>query len=443
MTHASIQDKLLQSTIANRFWKATQELHEERYNFMNISRLARAIAESPTFALNEEARILRERGEPVINMSIGEPKNKTPITAILSSATKLSGGDIKYTPPDGTPSLKKAIIRYTEESYNKIVAPENVIVSAGAKQSIFNILYSIINPQDEVIILAPHWVSYPEMVKMVYGIPVIVTPEDGTFHPRMEDIEQAVSSYTKAIIINSPNNPSGEVYSPEFIGQIVEFCERKKIFLIMDDIYHKLVFDGSIWEPAYKYTKADIENSMVIVVNGVAKLYGMTGFRIGWAIANRKLVEVMTNVQGQMTSCTSALLQAAAEGALNGMQSVVENLRLTFQNNKQVVVQELKSFKGIHLVPPKGTFYALPDFRAYIPSSLASDSVELSKLILKKALVVTVPGKEFGMEGHLRLSYAGSVKEIKEGIERIKWVLDPTSPNEIYIGDRKLVRDWL
>jgi aspartate aminotransferase len=410
---------------------------------MNISRLARAIAESPTFALNEEARILREHGEPVINMSIGEPKNKTPITAILSSATKLSGGDIKYTPPDGTPSLKKAIIRYTEENYNKIVAPENVIVSSGAKQSIFNILYSIINPQDEVIILAPHWVSYPEMVKMVYGIPVIVTPEDGTFHPRMEDIEQAVTSYTKAIIVNSPNNPSGEVFTLDFIAQIVEFCESKKIFLIMDDIYHKLIFDGTVWEPAYKYTNQDIENTMVIVVNGVAKLYGMTGFRIGWAIANRKLVEIMTNVQGQITSCPSALLQAAAEGALNGMQSIVENLRLTFQNNKAVVVQEMKTFKGVKLNAPKGTFYALPDFRAYLPSSLAVNSVELAKIILKKSLVVTVPGKEFGMEGHLRLSYAGSVKDITEGIERIKWVLDPTSPNEIFIGDRKLVRDWL
>jgi aspartate aminotransferase len=410
---------------------------------MNISKLARSIAESPTFALNEEARILRERGEPVINMSIGEPKNKTPITAILSSASKLSGGDIKYTPPDGTPSLKKAIIRYTEENYNKLVAPENVIISAGAKQSLFNILYSIINPQDEVIILAPYWVSYPEIVKMVYGVPVIVTPEDGTFHPRMEDIERAVSSYTKAIIVNSPNNPSGAVFSNEFIAEIVEFCERKKIYLIMDDIYHKLIFDGVIWEPAYNFTKLDIENTMVITVNGVAKLYGMTGFRVGWVVTNRKLVEVMRNVQAQTTSCTSALLQAAAEGALNGMQSIVENLRLTFQNNKQVVVEELKSFKGVKLIPPQGTFYALPDFRAYLPSSLAKDSVELSRLLLKKALVVTVPGKEFGMDGHLRLSYAGSIKDIKDGIERIKWVLDPTSPNEIYIGDRKLIRDWL
>ena len=152
---------------------------------MTISHLARSIAPSPTLALNEEARLMRERGEPVINMGIGEPKNKAPITAILSSAAQLSAGDVKYTPPDGTPSLKKAIIRYTEDNYERLVAPENVIVSAGAKQSLFNILYSILNPQDEVIILAPYWVSYPEMVKMCYGIPVVVTPEDGTFIPRM------------------------------------------------------------------------------------------------------------------------------------------------------------------------------------------------------------------------------------------------------------------
>ena len=410
---------------------------------MSISRLAQEIPESPTFALNEEARILRERGEPVINMSIGEPKNKTPITAILSSAAKLSSGEIKYTPPDGIPSLKKAIIRYTEDNYQRVVAPENVIISSGAKQSLFNILYSILNPQDEVIILAPYWVSYPEMVKMVYGVPVIVTPEDGSFHPRMIDIEQATSSYTKAIIVNSPNNPSGAVFSNDFIAEIVEYCEHKKIYLIMDDIYHKLVFDGIRWEPAYKFTNQNIENTMVITVNGVAKLYGMTGFRIGWAIANRKLVEVMRNVQGQMTSCASVVLQAAAEGALNGMQSVVENLRLGFENNRNVIVQELRAFNGIRLNRPQGTFYALPDFRAYIPSHLAKDSIELSRLLLKKAMVVTVPGKEFGMEGHLRLSYAGSVKEITEGIERIKWVLDPQSPNEIYIGDRKLTRDWL
>jgi aspartate aminotransferase len=405
---------------------------------MGISRLARSISESPTLKLNEEARILRAKGEPVIHLGAGEPKNKVPVTAILSSAAKLKTGDIKYVPTDGLPSLKKAIIRYTEEHYGRLVAPENVIVSNGAKQAVYNLLFSIINPQDEVILLAPYWVSYPEMVKMVYGVPVVVTPEDGTFHPRMEDIEQAVSSYTKAIIVNSPNNPSGIMYSEEFIADIVDFCERRDIYLIMDDIYHKLVFDGKEAAPAYRYTKKDIENTRVIVVNGVSKLYGMTGFRIGWVIANRRLVEVMSNVQAQTTSCPSVISQKAAEGALTGVQSVVENLRLTIQNNRDVMMQELSTFDGVKVTKPDGTFYCLPDFRAY-----NQDSVELATFLLKKALVVTVPGKPFGMEGHLRLSFAGSVKDITEGIERIKWALDPNAPNEIYIGDRKMVRDWL
>ena len=405
---------------------------------MSISTLAKSIAESPTLRLNEEARLLRERGEAVIHLGIGEPKNRAPVTAILGATAKLSTGDIKYSPTDGLPSLKKAIIRYTEENYDRVVAPENVIVSAGAKQSIFNILYSILNPQEEVIILAPYWVSYPEMVKMCYGIPVTVSPEDGTFHPRFADIERVVTSSTKAIILNSPNNPSGIIFSDAFLAQIIDFCESKGIYVIMDDIYHKLVFDGKRASPAYQFTNKDVENTKVIIVNGVAKLYGMTGFRIGWAIANRKLVQVMTNVQSQVTTCTSPFLQVAAEGALTGLQSIVENLRLSIQNNRDIIMQELRAFNGIKCVKPEGTFYCLPDFRGYV-----KDSVALSDMLLKRAYVVTVPGKEFGMEGHLRLSFAGSVKDVTEGIARIKWVLDPNSPNEIYIGDKKMIRDWM
>lgn len=405
---------------------------------MRLSKLASEILESPTLALNEEARLLRERGEAVINLGIGEPKNKTPIAAILSSGAKLSSGEVKYTPPDGLPSMKKAVIRYTEENYNRLVAPENVLITNGAKQSLYNIFYSILNPQDEVIVIAPYWVSYPEMIRMCMGIPVIVTPEDGTFTPRFEDIERAVTSSTRAIIVNSPNNPSGEIYPPELIEKIVEFCERKGIYLICDDIYHKLTFDRNVAPPAYSFTKKDVEDSHVIVVNGVAKLYGMTGFRIGWVVAPRQLVKVMTNVLAQTTSCVSPIAQAAAEGALNGLQSVVDALRLQIQNNCEVVLQEMKTFNGARLIPPKGTFYALPDLRAF-----NNNSVELSKFLLKKALVVTVPGKEFGMEGHIRISFAGSVKDITEGIARIKWALDATSPNEIYIGDKKMIRDWL
>jgi aspartate aminotransferase len=392
---------------------------------MAISQLARTIKESPTLRLNEKARLLRSRGEPVIHLGIGEPKNKAPINAILSSAARLNSGEVKYTPTDGTPSLKKAIIRYMEEHYDKLVAPENVIVSSGAKQSLFNILFTLLDPQDEVILLAPYWVSYPEMIKMVHGVPVVVTPEDGTFHPRMAEIEQAVSSYTKAIIVNSPNNPSGIVFSQEFIAALIDFCESKGIYIILDDIYHKLVFDGIKAVPAYQYSDKDLESTRLIVVNGVSKLYGMTGIRIGC-------------IQAQTTSNPSVISQAAAEGALTGVQTAVESLRLTIQNNRDVMMQEMRAFNGVHVTKPQGTFYCLPDFSAY-----NRDSVELANFLLEKAMVVTVPGVEFGMEGYLRLSYAGAVKDVIEGVERMKWALDPQAPNEIYIGDRKMIRDWL
>jgi aspartate aminotransferase len=403
---------------------------------MTLSTLAKSIAESPTLRLNEEAQQLRERGESVIHLGIGEPKNKAPMTAILSAAAKLTTGDIKYVPTDGMPSLKKAIVRYTEENYDKIVAPENIIVSSGAKQSIYNILYSILNPQDEVIILAPYWVSYPEIVKMCYAKPVIVTPEDGRFTPRIEEIKEALSSATRAIIVNSPNNPSGTVFCDDLIAALVDLSERKNIHLIMDDIYHKLVFDGKRCSRLHVHE----QGHRIITLDCRKRCFETLDDRFPNRVDDRarKLVEVMTNVQAQTTSCASPFSQVAAEGALNGLQGVVESLRLTIQNNRDVTMQELESFTGVRCVKPDGTFYCLPDFRAY-----RNNSVELSDFLLKKAMVVTVPGKEFGMEGHLRLSYAGTVKDMTEGIARIKWALDPNSPNEIYIGDRKCVRDWV
>jgi aspartate aminotransferase len=404
---------------------------------MAISQLAASIPESPTLKLNEEARLLREKGEPVVHLGIGEPKNKTPIAAVLGSAARLTQGDVKYSPTDGLPSLKKAILRYTEENYDKVVAPENVIVSSGAKQTLFNILYSLLNPRDEVILLAPYWVSYPEMVRMVYGVPVVVTPEDGSCQPRIAEVERAISSATRAVICNSPNNPSGILYPEEFVRDLVALCERRGLHLIMDDIYHKLVFDGRHAPSPFGFARRELDDGLMIVVNGVSKLYGMTGFRIGWAVASRKLVEVMTNVQAQTTSCSSTVLQAGAEAALNGLQSSVESLRLTIQNNRDVMMQELKSFPGVRAHRSDGTFYCFPDFSAY-----SRDSVELSRFLLRKALVVTVPGREFGMEGYLRLSFAGTVKDITEGIARMRWAMDPTAPSEIYIGDRKCVRTW-
>ncbi len=278
------------------------------------------------------------------------------------------------------PSLKKAIIRYTEENYDRVVAPENVIVSSGAKQSLYNLLYTLLNPQDEVIILAPVLGQLSgdgqdglRRAGDRHAGGRHVPPAHGGDRARGRPATPRPSSST------APTTLPGVVYSDEFMADLVEFCERKDIYLISDDIYHKLVFDGRLPTSCYKFTTRDIESTQVIAINGVSKLYGMTGFRIGWVVANRKMVEVMTNVQAQTTSCASPVLQAAAEGALTGLQSVVEALRLTIENNRNVMLEQLNAFDGVHVVRPEGTFYCLPDFRAYNPNS-----DDLSRFLLRQ-----------------------------------------------------------
>src|SRR5271165_5360366 len=405
---------------------------------MSLSQLARSIKESATLKLNETAALLREKGEPIIHLGGGEPKSKAPLDAVISCASLLNTGEVRYTAPDGIPALKKAIVRYTEEHYRKIVSPANVIASGGAKQALMVLLHAILDPKEEVVFPAPYWVSYPEMVKLAGGVPVPVTAEDGGFTPSAEEIISVVGSYTKAIILNSPNNPCGAVYSKDFVHEMIEFCERKSIYLIMDDIYNRLVFDGKTAPICYDFMKEPLEESKLVVINGVSKMYAMTGFRIGWAIASKPLVEAMATIQSQQTSGPASPSQWAAVGALNGVQSSVESLRVTLENNRNVMLDRLRAFEGVKVHVPDGTFYCFPDFSAYM-----KDSQKLSNFLLEKVRVVTVPGKEFGFEGHLRLSYCGTIRDITEGLDRIKWALDPNSSNELYLGDRKLVREWL
>jgi aspartate aminotransferase len=404
---------------------------------MSISQLARSIKASPTLKLNETAARLREKGEPIIHLGGGEPKSKAPLDAILNCSAQLNSGEVRYAPADGLLAMKKSVIRYTEEFYNHLVAPENVVISSGAKQSIMNLLYAVLEPKDEVIFPAPYWVSYPEMVKLAGGVPVPVHPEDGSFQPRLIDIEEKIGPYTKAIIINSPNNPSGVMYSAEFIQQIVELCERRDIWLIMDDLYNRLTFDGVKPANPYEFAKDLGEKSKIVITQGVSKMYAMTGFRIGWAIANREVIEAMTNIQSHQTSGPVTVSQWAAIGALSGVQTSVESLRLTLQNNRNVLLDRLKTIPGIHVTKPNGTFYAFPDFSAY-----GRDSHKIAEFLLERVRVLVMPGADFGMEGYIRISYCGTIKEIMDGVERIKWALDPAAPNELFIGDRKLVRDW-
>jgi aspartate aminotransferase len=404
---------------------------------MNVSTLAASIAESPTLRLNALAKSMQAQGLPVIHLGGGEPKNKAPQSAIAAATAVLNTGDIKYTPSAGTPALRQAIARYTEANYGRKVAVENIIVSAGAKQALYNLLFALVNPGEEVIFPAPYWVSYPEMVRMVGGVPVTVPSPIDTHVPRLEDLLGAVTDRTKAIILNSPNNPSGAMVPEELVAEVVRFCERKNIWLIADDIYHKLVFDGKRAPNPLAFTEKDVESTHVVVLNAVSKIYGMTGFRIGWAVAPKPVVQMMNNIQSATTSCNSSVLMAAAEGALNGPQEGVGELVRNLETNRNAMVQALRAIPNVRVVNPQGTFYCLPDFSAY-----QKDSLALCNLLLEKAFVVSVPGREFGAEGHLRLSYCGSQQDAMDGVARIRWVLDPASPKEIRIGDKTVTRDW-
>ncbi|OGR80891.1 MAG: hypothetical protein A2X32_00540 [Elusimicrobia bacterium GWC2_64_44] len=386
---------------------------------MNLSRLALSLGQSATLKLNEVANNLKAEGKPVIHLGGGEPEEKIPRGALEESGKMLDAGFVRYTPTSGTAALKKEIAAYTEQYYGVKPGPKNIVVASGAKQAIYNFLVSVIDPGDEVIFPAPYWVSYPEMVRLAYGNPVIVRPRDGGLLAKAADIEAHITSRTKAILLNSPNNPSGQVYPEEFVRRMVEVCEDRGVYLLMDDIYNRLVFDGLKAPSAYSFSKKPLNESPIVSINGVSKTFSMTGYRIGWSVANEALTQAMIKVQAQVSSCPSALSQAAAAGALREGSGFVETLRESLQKKRDVMVAELAKLKKVKLHKPQGTFYSFADFSAYEP-----DSKKLSELLLADAMVVAVPGIEFGLEGHLRLSYCGAEADIVEGVSRIRKILD-------------------
>ena len=381
---------------------------------MKISCLAQNLADSPTLRLNARAQQLKAEGKPLIHLAAGEPDFPIPFEASRAVLSKLASGRVRYTPVGGTKEAKEAVIAYTAKHYGKTVKPQEVLISSGAKQSLYNFLVAAVDPGDEVIFPAPYWVSYPAMVKLCGGVPVAVSPAEG-FQPRVEDMASAISPKTRAVILNSPNNPSGEIYSEDFVREISGICSKRGIWLVMDDIYHQLYFGQ---KPPVSCYEVSPEHSHLVVINGVSKLYAMTGFRIGWAVADSALISAMAKIQAQTTSCPSELSQAATVGALMGDQDCVSALRKTLEENKTALFAELSGMKKIRLAEPKGTFYCFPDFSAYEP-----DSAKLCAFLLNEALVAAMPGKDFGMEGHVRLSYCGAKKDIIEGARRIFSIL--------------------
>jgi len=385
---------------------------------MRISKLAQSLGQSATLKLNETANALKAEGKPVIHLGGGEPVEAIPLGAASAARQMIDGGFVRYTPSSGTVALKDEIIKYTEANYGIKPARSNIVVSSGAKQAIFNFLVSVLDKEDEVIIPVPYWVSYPEMVRLAHGEPVLVRPAKGIL-ASASDIKSAVTNKTRVIMLNSPCNPSGQVFPEETVAELVEFCERNDIYLLMDDIYNRLVYDGMKAPSAFAYAKRPLNDSIIVSINGVSKTFSMTGFRIGWSIAGEALTKAMIKVQAQVSSCPSSVSQAAAVGALAANDDFVETLRQGLEKKRDLLVSELQRLKKVKLDIPHGTFYSFADFSAY-----EQDSRKLSAMILDKALVAAVPGIEFGMEGHLRISYCASEENIKEGIARIRKVLD-------------------
>ena len=378
---------------------------------LNLSTRAQMIGDSPTLKINALVRALTKAGQPLIHLGGGEPVFPAPLSAVQAIVKKAQTRQIKYTPSSGTPELKEAVAHYTQTYYGRKPSPKNILISAGAKQALFNFLLATVSPGDEVVFPAPYWVSYPEMVKLAGGTPVVVRPAHG-LQITLEELQAAITEKTKAILLNSPNNPSGLIFDENFIKGVVELAEQKHIFLFMDDIYHQLVFDGKKCPNPYAFS----HNSQNLVIgNGVSKLYGLTGLRIGWAVCeNEELISAMGRMQAQSTSCNCDLSETAAAAALLGDQSCIAELCALLEKNRNILLAELQKIPHLVLHKPQGTFYCFTDFSHY-----NADSQALAQYLLEQALVAVVPGKAFGMDGHLRISFCASLGSIVEGVQRI------------------------
>jgi len=386
---------------------------------LTLSKRACTIGDSPTLKINALARALKKEGKPLIHLGGGEPVFPAPQAAVDAIIAKAQTRKIKYTPSSGTPELKEAVAQYTQRYYDYTPTPDTIIISAGAKQVLFNFLLATVGEGDEVVFPAPYWVSYPEMIKMAGGTPVVVRPSQG-LQITLDELKAAITDKTKAILLNSPNNPSGLIFDEAFIKGAVELAEQKNIFLFMDDIYHQLVFDGKKCPNPCAYSKS---GQNLVIGNGVSKLYGLTGLRIGWGVSkNKDLISAMGRMQAQSTSCNSDVSEVAAAAALLGDQSCIKELCSLLQQRRNALLAELKKIPHVGVHQPQGTFYCFADFSHY-----NADSQALAQYLLEKALVAVVPGKAFGMDGYLRISFCADLESIIPGVQRIAAALNNLS----------------
>ena len=390
---------------------------------MKLSKLAKTLKPSATLAITAKAKDLKSQGIDIIGFGAGEPDFDTPENIKSSAKISIDEGFTKYTAASGIIELKEAIRERIHSDYGIDYQNNEILVGSGAKHVLYNLFNVLVDNGDEVLIPSPYWVSYPEQVKICGGIPVILeTSQETGFKITKEQIQSKCSNKTKILVLNFPSNPTGSTYNREELMQIAKVAQEKDLIVISDEIYDKIVYSG-IKHVSFPELSNDAKER-TILVNGVSKTYSMTGWRIGYAAGNPKVISAMSNLSGQSTSNPTSISQKAAIEAFSGTQEKVKEMLAEFETRKNYISSYLNEIKDIECFVPDGAFYVFPNISAYFGKKyndkVITNSLEFTDFLLDVAKVAVVPGVEFGSDSHIRISYATSMSDIKQGLERIK-----------------------
>ncbi len=390
---------------------------------MYLSKKFQSVAPSSTLAITAKVNEMKANGINVVGFGAGEPDFNTPEHIREAAIKAINDGFTRYTPASGTKELKAAVAEKFRRENNLSYGIENIVISNGAKHSLMNALGVILNPGDEVIIPTPCWVSYPEMVKLNDGVPVLLkASEEEGFVVSAEKIKSAITDKTRAVIINTPSNPTGMIYSEEELRKIADLCVEKNIYVISDEIYEHLIYDGGKHVSIASFN--DKIKDLTIIINGVSKTFAMTGWRIGYTASNATLAKAMGSVQSHATSNPNSIAQKATEAALNGSMGTVLAMRSEFEKRRTYMVNRINTLNGVSCLMPQGAFYVMMNIKNLFGKSIngktITDSGSFAEILLDEALVSVVPCKDFDSDEHVRWSYATSMENIKEGLDRLE-----------------------
>lgn len=393
---------------------------------MPFSKRVNKIGVSPTMKIAAQAKEMLANGEDLIDLSVGEPDFPTPQNVKDAAKRAIDNNETKYTVNQGRYDLREAIAKKLKNENGLDYSPNEIIVSTGAKQSLYNAVQSLVHDGDEVIFTSPYYVSYPEMVTLAHGKSVVIpTTEETDFNMTPDQLLKAITPFTKLLIMSYPTNPTGASYNKKELEAIADIVVNKKLHVLSDEIYENLIYDNNKFVSFASL--GDEIKKRTIVVNGFSKSYAMTGWRIGYAAGPEEFIKAMNKIQSHSTSNASSISQAAALEALNGPQDFIPMMKNEFEQRRNFVYEQLCSIKGIKCFKPKGAFYLFPNVESYFGKSTSvfriEHSFDMAMYLLHEAKVATVPGSGFGAEGHLRLSYSTSMENLEEGLKRIKEAL--------------------